>query len=84
MRQIVLSGLGDHVARKVNTRGMNAEDRKRLRYAYKVRWRKGNSREGEREGGVRRMECSERRSGSDKKCNISIWSPALDCLDSAV
>ncbi len=36
LRQIVLSGLGDHVARRIPTDGMNAEDRKRLRNAYQV------------------------------------------------
>ena len=51
MRQIVLSGLGDHVAHKVSTQGMNAEDRKRLRYAYEVR--RG---EGGREGSGGRVE----------------------------
>ncbi len=32
----MLSGLGDHVARRIPTDGMNAEDRKRLRNAYQV------------------------------------------------
>ena len=36
MRQIVLSGLGDHVARKIPTQGLDVEDKKRLRYAYQV------------------------------------------------
>lgn len=37
LRQIVLAGLGDHVARRIATDGMNTEDKKRLRYAYQVR-----------------------------------------------
>lgn len=36
MRQIVLSGLGDHVARKISTHGMNADDKKKLCHAYQV------------------------------------------------
>ena len=36
VRQLVLAGLGDHVARKIPTQGMNTEDKKRLRYAYQV------------------------------------------------
>lgn len=34
LRQIVLSGLGDHVARKIITENMNVEDKKKFRYAY--------------------------------------------------
>jgi hypothetical protein len=37
LRQIVLAGLGDHVARRISTDGMNSEDKQRLRYAYQVR-----------------------------------------------
>ena len=37
LRQIVLAGLGDHVARRIAADGMNTEDKKRLRYAYQVR-----------------------------------------------
>ena len=36
MRQIVLSGLGDHVARKITTQGLEPQEKKRLRYAYQV------------------------------------------------
>jgi ATP-dependent RNA helicase DHX37/DHR1 len=36
LRQIVLSGLGDHVARKIATGHMAAEDKKRLRFSYQV------------------------------------------------
>ena len=36
MRQIVLSGLGDHVAKKIPTQSFNAEERKKLRRAYQV------------------------------------------------
>ena len=35
--QIVLAGLGDHVARRISTDNMNSEDKQRLRYAYQVR-----------------------------------------------
>ena len=37
LRQIVLAGLGDHVARRIITDNMNTEDKQRLRYAYQVR-----------------------------------------------
>ena len=36
LRQIMLTGLGDHVARKVPTHSLNAEDKRRLRHAYQV------------------------------------------------
>ena len=37
LRQIVLAGLGDHVARRISTDNMNTEDKQRLKYAYQVR-----------------------------------------------
>jgi ATP-dependent RNA helicase DHX37/DHR1 len=37
LRQIVLAGLGDHVARRISTDNMNTEDKQRLRHAYQVR-----------------------------------------------
>ena len=36
LRQIILSGLGDHVARKIATDKMAAEDKRRLRFSYQV------------------------------------------------
>ncbi len=36
MRQMVLAGLGDHVARKVPTAGLSAEEKKKLSHAYQV------------------------------------------------
>ncbi len=36
MRQLVLAGLGDHVARKISTQGLSVEEKKILRYAYEV------------------------------------------------
>ena len=32
----MLTGLGDHVAMKVPTHSLNAEDKKRLKHAYQV------------------------------------------------
>jgi len=37
MRQIVLAGLGDHVARKISTQGLSVEDQKRLNHGYQVK-----------------------------------------------
>jgi ATP-dependent RNA helicase DHX37/DHR1 len=36
LRQIVLAGLGDHVARKISTDNMSAEDKRKLRFSYQV------------------------------------------------
>ena len=36
IRQIVLAGLGDHVAHKVATQGLSVEDKKKLCHAYQV------------------------------------------------
>ncbi|XP_064392775.1 probable ATP-dependent RNA helicase DHX37 isoform X2 [Halichondria panicea] len=36
LRQIMLTGLGDHVARKIPTHSLDSEDKKRLRHAYQI------------------------------------------------
>lgn len=36
LRQLVLTGFGDHVAKKINTDNMNAQDKKKLRCAYQT------------------------------------------------
>ena len=36
LHQIVLAGLGDHVARRISTDNMNTEDKQRLKSAYQV------------------------------------------------